>query len=54
VWLAVPVLLVLIHWRTNLSTRAPAVLGDGRYRGIDAITTARTDHTGRIIHDQHY
>ena len=28
------------------------VLGDGGYRGIVTITTP--DHTGRIIHDEHY
>jgi hypothetical protein len=103
--LPVRVLLVLIHLRTNLTTRALAalfdtsqsavdrvihhlmpvlaralrpapgnrnhvivaratvahlldgarpILGDGGYRGIPPITTPRRDHTGRIIHDDHY
>jgi hypothetical protein len=30
------------------------ILGDGGYRGIATITTPRRDHTGRIIHDEHY
>jgi hypothetical protein len=30
------------------------ILGDGGYRGVNAITTPRRDPTGRIIRDDHY
>lgn len=30
------------------------ILGDGGYRGIASITGPRRDHTGRIIHNEHY
>jgi hypothetical protein len=30
------------------------ILGDGRYRGIPTITGPQRDHSGRIIHDNHY
>ena len=42
------------HTVAQLLLDRRVILGDGGYRGIPTITGPQRDHSGRIIHDNHY
>jgi DDE superfamily endonuclease len=46
--------IVARHTVAHLLHGTRPILGDGRYRGIDTITSPRRATDGRIIHDDHY